>query len=122
MEYAGLPRRKHSEGKANWPGRKQVFRTRDERGQMEGDLVALADERGDGEPLLQQFMASGVRIDARASLEQARERLRHELEALPASLKALDAEPTYRVGVSDGVRALAAQVDEWIAAEVTRDI
>jgi len=122
MEYAGRPRRKHSEGKANWPGRKQVFRTRDERGQVDGDLVALADERGDGEPLLQQFMASGVRIDSRAPLEQARERLRGELRALPASLKALDAEPTYRVGISDGLRALAAQVDEWIAAEVRRDI
>ncbi|MCG6861595.1 MAG: nicotinate phosphoribosyltransferase, partial [Chromatiaceae bacterium] len=29
QEYAGLARRKRSEGKASWPGRKQVFRTRD---------------------------------------------------------------------------------------------
>ena len=26
QEYAGTPRRKHSEGKATWPGRKQVYR------------------------------------------------------------------------------------------------
>ena len=121
MEYAGRPRRKHSEGKANWPGRKQVFRTRDARGQIAGDLVALADEPAAGEPLLQQVMASGVRAAGQASLEQARLRLRAELEALPAALKALDAEPTYRVAVSDGLRSLAAQVDEWIATEATRD-
>ena len=29
QEYAGRPRRKRSEGKATWPGRKQVFRSYD---------------------------------------------------------------------------------------------
>ena len=32
QEYAGVPRRKRSEGKATWPGRKQVFRHRDRNG------------------------------------------------------------------------------------------
>ena len=29
QEYAGQPRRKRSEGKATWPGRKQVYRSYD---------------------------------------------------------------------------------------------
>ena len=34
VEYAGLPRRKRSEGKATWPGRKQVFREYDAQGRI----------------------------------------------------------------------------------------
>ena len=34
QEYAGTPRRKWSEGKATWPGRKQVWRTYDTNGRM----------------------------------------------------------------------------------------
>jgi len=34
QEYAGLPRRKRSTGKATWPGRKQVWRRYDSHGRM----------------------------------------------------------------------------------------
>ncbi len=37
QEYAGRARRKHSEGKATWPGRKQVFRRTDDQGRLAGD-------------------------------------------------------------------------------------
>ena len=49
-EYAGQPRRKHSEGKATWPGRKQVFREWDARGRMERDCVTLETAPEPGEP------------------------------------------------------------------------
>ena len=39
QEYAGLPRRKRSENKATWPGRKQVWRRYDADGRMAGDLL-----------------------------------------------------------------------------------
>src|SRR5678815_1298996 len=39
VEYDGQPRRKRSEGKATWPGRKQVFRQYGSSGQMEGDTI-----------------------------------------------------------------------------------
>ena len=37
QEYAGLPRRKHSSGKATWPGSKQVWRQYGSDGGMAGD-------------------------------------------------------------------------------------
>jgi len=40
QEYAGLPRRKRSEKKATWPGRKQVWRRYAADGRMAGDLLA----------------------------------------------------------------------------------
>ncbi len=43
-EYAGKPRRKRSEGKATWPGCKQVFRQVDRDGKIAADLVALEGE------------------------------------------------------------------------------
>ena len=42
QEYAGIARRKRSEGKATWPGRKQVWRRYDEGGKLAGDVVSLA--------------------------------------------------------------------------------
>ena len=39
QEYAGLARRKHSAGKATWPGRKQVCRRHDSGGRMAGDTL-----------------------------------------------------------------------------------
>ena len=41
QEYAGLPRRKRSAGKATWPGRKQVWRRYGPDGRMAGDVVSL---------------------------------------------------------------------------------
>ena len=40
VEYAGHPRRKRSEGKATWPGRKQVYRSYNAQGRyMQTDIV-----------------------------------------------------------------------------------
>ena len=44
QEYAGVPKRKRSEGKATWPGRKQVWR-RYEDGTAAGDVLTLEDDR-----------------------------------------------------------------------------
>ena len=41
QEYAGAPRRKRSDKKATWPGRKQVWRRYDADGRMAGDRIAL---------------------------------------------------------------------------------
>jgi nicotinate phosphoribosyltransferase len=52
QEYAGTPRRKRSEGKATWPGRKQVWRSYDDSGRLAGDIVSLSSDRQQGEALL----------------------------------------------------------------------
>ena len=62
--YAGRGRIKLSTEKETLPGRKQVFRRRDAAGLASGDVIARADERLEGEPLLEQVMREGGRLDA----------------------------------------------------------
>ena len=52
QEYAGKARRKRSEGKQTWPGRKQVYRSYDADGRMAWDVVTLEADAQPGEPLL----------------------------------------------------------------------
>ncbi|MBM3856194.1 MAG: nicotinate phosphoribosyltransferase, partial [Verrucomicrobia bacterium] len=62
QEFAGRPCRKRSEGKATWPGRKQVYRSSADRGGFEYDVLTTLDDRGQGEPLLQPVMKDGRRL------------------------------------------------------------
>ena len=107
--YAGRGRIKLSAAKETLPGRKQVFRLRDPAGLARGDVIARADERLEGEPLLEQVMRDGERLEAgMRTLEDARERAAAERERLPASLRALEApEVPYSVEVSAALRAEA---------------
>ena len=107
--YDGRGRIKLSAEKETLPGRKQVFRQRDAAGIASGDILARADERLDGEPLLEPVMRGGERLEAgRRTLAEARERAARERERLPASLRGLQApaEP-YPVEVSAALQAEA---------------
>jgi len=53
QEYAGLPRRKHSSGKATWPGRKQVWRRYGSDGRMAGDIISVETDRQAGQPFIE---------------------------------------------------------------------
>ncbi len=104
--YNGKPRMKLSTAKATLPGKKQVFR-RQNQGKVTGDVIALAGESLEGEPLLQAVMQSGRRTDlGRATLNQSRERTRRQLKSLPDRLLSL-ASPThpYPVDVSPALEA-----------------
>lgn len=110
-EYAGRPRRKRSEGKQTWPGRKQVWRRYDESGQFSQDLVALEDEPAEGEPLLLPVMRAGRRLQAAESLATIRRRAARQLSRLPPTLRRLDPAPPYPVAISAGIRRQAAEAD-----------
>src|SRR6185312_8057126 len=56
QEYAGKPRRKLSEGKATWPGRKQVWRRTGDDGRMRGDVLSLWNDTQQGDPLIVPVM------------------------------------------------------------------
>ncbi len=116
QEYAGLPRRKRSEGKATWPGRKQVWR-RYANGRMRGDVISLENDKQDGEPLIHLVMQGGRRIDRPASLAQIRERAARELAALPESLRRLEPGILYPVEVTETLVRLASEVDRRIAQQ-----
>ncbi len=110
QEYAGKPRRKRSEGKATWPGRKQVWRSRDENGDFAGDLVAGDGERHDGEPLLRPVMRGGCRIGPPRPLPEIRAYAKDQLARLPEALRRLDPF-AYPVEIGTSLRRLAADLD-----------
>lgn len=110
QEYAGRPRRKRSEGKATWPGRKQVWRSRNPQGEFAGDLVGLDGESHDGEALLRPIMRSGRRIAPAASLDTIRAYAHDQLASLPGALRRLDL-CSYRVEIGASLRDMAAELD-----------
>jgi nicotinate phosphoribosyltransferase len=96
------PVMKRSQGKATWPGRKQVYRIVD-RGVATRDLVCLADEPAPpgGEPLLAPVMRNGTRIASDPPLATMRQHSRRAVDALPETLRTLDpAASSYRVETS----------------------
>jgi len=97
QEYAGRPCRKRSEGKATWPGRKQVYRRYDEAGCCQGDTLALEAEVADGVPLLEQVMHQGRRLRPSPGLDEVRRYTRAQLASLPPALRGLDPAPPYAV-------------------------
>jgi len=113
-EYAGVPRRKRSTGKATWPGRKQVWRRFGSDGKMIGDVLSLESDQQPGEKLIRPAMRGGRRL-ARPRLEEVRAHAAQKLEALPDSLQQLDASAAYPVRVSDALRQLANEVDRRLA-------
>jgi len=111
QEYAGRPTRKKSEGKATWPGPKQVYRHYDEQGHIEYDVVTTADDAQQGEPLLEPVMQNGKRIGSPVSLVHTREYAAAQLQRLPEKLRALQEGETVEVRVSQALHALAKAVD-----------
>jgi nicotinate phosphoribosyltransferase len=117
QEYAGVPRRKHSEGKATWPGRKQVYRRLSEEGRMIGDTVTVEGDRQGGQPLIVQVMGGGRRLQPLPTLAEIRANAAAELIRLPPHLGRLETRPAYPVSISVALRELAAEVSRRIAAE-----
>lgn len=113
QEYAGIARRKLSEGKATWPGRKQVYRHYNAKGCMVGDVLTLESDTSEGRPLITQVMKTGERIGSAADLDELRQYAASELASLPSSLKQLAITP-YTVEVSEALKDLAAEVDKQV--------
>lgn len=113
QEYAGKPRRKRSEGKATWPGRKQVCRYYAPQGEMSHDVVALEDsDPCEGEPLLVPMMLAGQRIHRTRPLQEIRQQTLARYVRLPESLTELETTTQYPVTISPALQALAKQLDD----------
>ncbi|MDO9116599.1 MAG: nicotinate phosphoribosyltransferase [Nitrospira sp.] len=111
QEYAGRPCRKRSEGKATWPGRKQVYRERTADGQWAYDLLTTSTDRQEGQGLLQPVMRDGQLIAPLPSLTDSRAHAADQLAQLPLSLQALEPAASYEVRVSDSLKAMTESVD-----------
>lgn len=119
QEYDGIPRRKLSSGKANWPGPKQVWRHFADDGTMTSDLVTPAGEQRDGVPLLVPVMRAGKRVGTPSSLAQIREHAKRELAQLPRRLATLES-MTYPVEIDPALQRLARECDQRIAEMQSR--
>lgn len=111
QEYGGQPKRKLSEGKATWPGRKQVWRSTGADGRMNGDVLSLETDTQSGEPLVVPVMRGGQRIGPAPTLAQIRERAAADLARLPEPLRLLQQGVEYPVKVAEKLSALAAEMD-----------
>lgn len=111
QEYAGRARRKRSEGKATWPGRKQVYRSSSERGIMRGDMLTIESDVQPGEALIQPAMRTGQRLHAPETLDEIRRRVAGQLARLPVRLRELEVRDPYPVTIAPALRDLAAAVD-----------
>ena len=94
------PIMKLSKDKITLPGRKQVYRHYDAEGNFEGDRIALADEKVEGEPLLVKVMAKGKLTIALPTLDQIRAKAAENLSKLPDEYKTLVEPPSYPVELS----------------------
>ncbi len=112
QEYAGRACRKRSEGKATWPGRKQVYRHDGADGRMAYDGLTLADDPQDGTALIQPVMREGRRLAPAPALADVRSRVADELARLPEYLRRLQDGPPYQVRVSQALRDMAKACDE----------
>jgi len=112
QEYAGRACRKRSEGKATWPGRKQVYRHDGADGRMAYDVLTLADDPQDGTALIQPVMRDGRRLAAAPALSDVRVRVADELARLPECLRRLQDSPPHQVRVAQALRDLAKACDE----------
>lgn len=92
------------------PAAKQVWRRR----AIVEDVLARRDEPGPAgaEPLLVPVMRDGRRVGAPDSIDSARDRLRGDLESLPAEARLLRRPVAPRPRVSPGLDELFREVTE----------
>jgi nicotinate phosphoribosyltransferase len=114
QEYAGRPCRKRSEGKATWPGRKQVYRQYGQDGRFDYDIVTTLNDHQPGEPLLLPVMTGGCRLAPAPQLTESRHRAAAQLALLPDSLRSLEDSQAYDVQISQPLQNLARAVDQCV--------
>ena len=110
VEYHDRPVLKLSTGKASWPGKKQVFRVRDGKGQAQRDLVGLRDEKLPGESLLKEVMRDGRPSESYPSLVEIRRVFEADFAALDDSVKAIRQPTNYTVEFSPSLQALRDEI------------
>jgi len=115
QEFGGRPRRKRSQGKATWPGRKQVWRAYDADGRMRGDVLSVETDRHEGECLIVPVMRGGRRLAPTESLAEIRARAAGQLARLPSVLARLEPAHDYPVTIADSLVALAREADRATA-------
>lgn len=110
-----VPTMKLSKGKITQPGKKQIFRQRDENGKYVKDVVGLESEKIIGEPLLKKVMSQGRIVCEMPTLEQLRKRVMRNLSELPEKYKDLRKASKYPVEFSRNLIAVEKQLESRLS-------
>ena len=100
------PIMKLSEGKGTLPGRKQVYRFKDEKGNFKKDMIALSDEKQSGEPLMVKVMEKGELVYDFPSLSEIRATAAENVARLPEKYQKVTGAPEYPVELSQDLKKL----------------
>ena len=106
---AMTPLTKHSPGKTNLPGAKQVWRTGPPDAAA-GDVIGLPDEAAAGRPVLRPVMRRGERVAAAAPVAELQAACGAAVRALPAAVRARRDPAAYPVAVGPGLQRLSARM------------
>jgi nicotinate phosphoribosyltransferase len=105
---------KLSKDKITLPGRKQVYRFVARDGGLRKDVIALADETVEAEPMLTKVMEGGKQIQQTPTLQEIRANAVANLAQLPAQYKVLTNAPAYPVILSTKLLKLVDKVRRQI--------
>jgi nicotinate phosphoribosyltransferase len=100
------PIMKLSKDKITLPGRKQVYRFKNDDGTFKSDTIALDYEKFYGEPLLVRVMENGKLVYNLPTLEEIRAKATETLHKLPLRYQALTDAPAYPVELSKRLQDL----------------
>jgi nicotinate phosphoribosyltransferase len=113
VERAGQIREaaKLSAAKVTYPGRKQVFRYSNGKGQYQSDKIALEGEPANGgEPMLIEVMRGGQRVAAAESISVLRGRCINSLTRLPRRFLQINRTAVYPVRYSQRLKTMLEKV------------
>jgi nicotinate phosphoribosyltransferase len=108
------PIMKLSKDKITLPGRKQVYRFKDTKGNYVKDVIALANEKVDGEPLLIKVVDKGKLTYQLPTLNEIRVYASENLSKLPEECKALTNAQEYPVELSLNLQNLIKTLKQQI--------
>jgi nicotinate phosphoribosyltransferase len=114
------PIMKLSKNKSTLPGRKQVYRIKENDGSFIKDVVALENELVKGEPLLFKVMEEGKLKIKLPSLLEIRANAAENLSNLPEKYKKLSNAPIYPVEISRELQELFDKLKERISRKEIR--
>lgn len=116
-----IPVMKKSSGKTTYPGCKQVFRRRED-GHLASDRLVLAHESPEAgeEPLLQQVVKNGDRLQSLESLETIAQRTRENVAMLPKQARQIDNPTPPTAQISDELTALRDRVAQDLGMSPTQ--
>ena len=113
VEIDGIPVMKESTGKLSYPGRKQIFRSFTEAGQVKKDRLGLMSESSVLEqPLLQLMVKQGQRVHQWETSAEIRERTAASVASLPIEVRSLDNSIPIEVELSSRLRELTELTQE----------